>query len=171
MTLLVGAVGWSLFAFGALVHIWHYDRFGDLVSLHFHRSRPLALGVVGAEALLALVIPVAFATGLSALLMAACVLAAALGAGFAAWVGRLVLSGSQLPCACSYSAEPASPWSLARSLATLLVLAFAFAPHSGAATDTATIAVGAALGVALFVVPDALAWPAASRRLREELAA
>ena len=35
MTLLVGAVGWSLFAFGALVHIWHYDRFGDLVSLHF----------------------------------------------------------------------------------------------------------------------------------------
>ena len=169
MTLLVGATGWSLFAFAALVHIVHHRRFQNLVSLHIHHSRSVARGVILAETILAVVIPVAYGLGLTALLGAACILAALLGGGFALWVGRLVLSGSQLPCACSYSAEPASPASLARSLGTLAVVAFAFADHSGAATDLATIAVGAALGVACFTLPDALSWPASSRELHREL--
>lgn len=171
MILLLGAVGWSLFAFGALVHIWHHRRFRDLVSLHFRHSEQLALAVVVAEALLALVIPVAFGLGVDSLLLAACGLAAVLGGGFSIWVGRLVLSGSQLPCACSFSAEPASGWSFLRSLGTLLVLGFVFADHSGAATDLATIAAGTAIGSALFTLPDALAWPATSVALRKELSA
>jgi hypothetical protein len=169
MTLLVGATGWSLFAFAALVHLVHYRRFQNLVSLHLRHSRSVTLGVVLAEAILAIVIPIAYGLGLTALLVAACLLAALLGGGFALWVGRLVLSGSQLTCACSYSAEPAAPASLARSLGTLAVLAFAFADHSGVATDLATIAVGAAVGVACFTLPDALTWPASSRELRQEL--
>ena len=169
MTLLVGSVGWSLFAFGALTHIVHHRRFLNLISLHLRHARPVAFGVVLAESALAIIIPVAWATDMTALLAAACIAAALLGAAFAVWVGRLVLSGSQLPCACSYSSAPASPASLARSLGTLLVLAFAFAEHAGAATNLATVAVGAATGVAIFALPDAIAWPSASRELHQEL--
>ena len=170
MTLLLGAVGWSMFAFGAAFHIWHYGRFEDLISLHFRRARALSRGLVLAEALLAVVIPIAFGFGLSNLLLAASLLAALLGAGFTIWVGRLLATRSPLPCACSYSPQPASMWSLLRSAGTLLVLAFPLADYAGSTENLATIAVGAAIGLALFVLPDTLAWPAAARQMREELA-
>jgi hypothetical protein len=170
MILLLGAIGWSLFAFGAIVHVMHFGRFKELMSLHFRHAASIALGVILLEATLAAAIPVAFAAGQTAVLTVACMLAGVLGAAFAAWVGRLLVTGSHLPCACSFSAEPASIWSLFRSLATLLVIAFAFADHAGAATNLATILAGGALGIAVFTLPDALAWPASSQRLREELA-
>lgn len=169
MTLLIGAVGWSLFAVGALVHLAHHRRFRDLVSLHFRYPGQVAAAIVIVEITIAILIPLAFAADLSILLTAASVAATLLGTAFAIWVARLLLGGSEMPCACSYSAEPASKLSLARSLATLPVLAFAFADHSGAAADTATITAAAALGIAIFTLPDALQWSTDSARLRQEL--
>lgn len=166
MMLLIGAVGWGLLAVGALTHVWHHKRLRVLLGLHFDREVPIAAALTGIEVALGLLIAVALFVDVSAIDTLA-IAAALLGAIFTMWILRLLISRSELPCACSFSATPTSPWSLVRSLGVVLVAALALT--DAATVDSpilvATLAVGAALAAALFVLPDALEWPAASRAL------
>lgn len=171
MTELLAAVGWGLLAFGAVTHVWHHRRLRELLAMHLDRERIPALALTTTEVALALAIPVALLAehGVLQWLAAFAVL---LAAGFVAWVARLLLAGSQLPCACSFSAAPSSMWSLGRSAATLLVGLYLLVDGATPASDEtavgtriATLLVGWAVAGAVFVLPDALAWPEASRAL------
>lgn len=164
---LLAASGWGLFAFGAVTHTWHHRRLRELLAMHIDHERLPAAALTIIELVLAVAIPVAWfadSSLLPALATTACVVALA----FVAWIGRLLLTGSDLPCACSFSAAPTSWWSFARSVWVALVGLFVMAESVealSAATAAATLAVGAALAAAVFVAPEALSWPAASKAL------
>lgn len=168
---LLAAIGWGLLAFGAVTHVWHHRRLRDLLAMHLDRERLPALALTAIEVGLAVALPAALVAEHGALRWFAG-FALVLGVGFVAWVARLLASGSQLPCACSFSAAPPSVWSLARSMATLSVGLYLIvdlttppADDTALGTRVATLLVGWAVAGAVFVLPDALAWPEASRAL------
>jgi len=164
---LLGSVGWGLLAIGAVTHVWHHERLRTLLALHLDKERVPAAALTVSEVALVVAIAWQLLTNGSALPFFA-IAAGVLAAGFMVWIGRLLVTGSQLPCACSFSEAPTTIWSLARSVCVGLIALLAFSDTGGdAATSTlaATMAVGAALASAIFVTPEALTWPAASRAL------
>ena len=165
MIALLGSVGWGLLLCGALTHGWHHQRLRELLALHLDRERVPALALTLLEAVLAIAIPLAWLSE-TAILPALALIAFVLAGGFMIWIGRLLFSGSTLPCACSFSAAPTSWWSFARAGCVALVGLFAFAPApADLGTDVGTLVVGWSLAAAIFVLPEALGWPEASRAL------
>jgi len=164
--LLLGAIGWGLLAIGAITHVWHHRRLRELLAMHLDHERVPALVLTTVEVALAVLLPVAFVV--EAIPLAPIVLvAAALAVGFCTWILRLLITKSELPCACSFADTPTTMWSLGRAVAALSVIALVFADTDGAALTAATFGVGCALAGAIFVLPEALAWPAASSALLE----
>lgn len=168
---LLGAVGWGLLACGAASHLVHYARFRELLALHLDHEKLPAMAIVASELFLVVAIPVGLFLGAGWLTPLA-IAAGLLGLGFVVWIARLLLQDSVLPCACSFSAAPTSQWSLLRASCVLLVVSYAFvatdAP-SASATSIATLAVGLAVAAAIFVMPEALGWPPASKALMQRV--
>ena len=166
---LLGSIGWGLLACGSITHIWHHRRLQDLLAMHFDNERPFAFALTAVEVALTIALPIAFITNhqsLGWLALAASVLAL----GFMVWIARLLITGSDLPCACSFSDTPTTIWSFARSLCVGLVACFALVTTAaidgaGAAEQVATLAVGWGVAAAIFVLPEAVTWPTASKAL------
>lgn len=168
---LLGGVGWGLLACGAITHVWHHRRLRQLIGMHLDRERVPALGLTAIECVLAVALPVALLADHDGLRWAA-LASLVLALGFVAWIARLLATGSALPCACSFSDAPTTGWSLARACCVALVglyLLVDVGPDAVATVETntrvATLAVGWALGAAIFVAPEAISWPRASRAL------
>jgi len=178
MTFVLAAVGWGLFGAGALTHGLHRDRLTDLLTLHVgDRANALSLAVTIAEAAIAAAIVLGVLTGSHALVFVAAAAGAILGLGFSVWVARLWASDSSLPCACSFSSAPTSVWSMTRSALTVLIGLFLVSGPlpdlDGAASTVAGLAAllaGGAIGFALFVLPDAIAWPSYIGDMKERAA-
>ncbi len=158
--LLAGSIGWGLIAIGAITHVWHHERLRDLVGRHLDADRSAALALVVAE------VTITAAVALGVLLDGSWLPLAAIGGGllaigFVIWIARLLATGSELPCACSFSAAPTSVWSLARAMAVLSIsLLWATDPASATVGDrVVALAVGLALAGAIYVLPESLGWP------------
>jgi hypothetical protein len=170
MIALAASIGWGLLACGAITHVWHHRRLRELLAMHLDHERVPALVLTAVEVVLAIALPVAALTGHSSIRLLAA-LAFLLAVGFMIWISRLLLTGSDLPCACSFSSGPTSWWSFGRSCCVGLVGLFAFAnltaatPPLTTAEVLASLAVGWAVASAMFVLPEAIAWPATSRAL------
>lgn len=159
MILLLSSIGWGLFAAGAITHAVHASRLSELLGLHFARAATLAPALIAVEAVIALGLPLAFFAELSAMVAAIAILAFVVAAAFTLWVTRLLLTDSDLPCACSFSSAPTSQWSVVRSAGCLFAALFPLATSVSAAQDIATLLTGGAIALAIFVLPDALSWP------------
>lgn len=164
MIVVLGAIGWGLIAVGALTHLWHHDRLRDLLGRHLDADRASAATLVFVEAVLTVVIAMGVIVDASWLAIVA-LAGAGLGVGFVAWIARLLITGSELPCACSFSSAPTSRWSLARAIAVMAVGALAFADVGALATVDrfAALVVGLGAAAAIYVLPEALGWPEFSR--------
>lgn len=169
MTLLLGSIGWGLFVAGGLTHLVHQDRLRDLLAAHVSRPAGPAYALTALLCAIAVAVPVAVLVGVSWAPTAIAVAGAAIGLGFTAWIARLLLSGSKLPCACSFSSGPTSVWSLVRAASTLLIVFLAFASNVDRADAVATLVTGLSAGVALFVLPEAVTWPDFSRAAVEHM--
>lgn len=162
MILLAVTIGWGLVAFSLIGHLWHHDRLRLLLSRHIDNDRGGAAALTALEIAVVIAVPVSLATGRYATPIA--IAGLLLAVGFGAWVLRLVLSDSTLPCACSYSDAPPSWWSVARAvLVGLIGLIVISEPAESSSLTVATFVVGAAVGAALFLLPDAMSWPTTSR--------
>lgn len=164
---LLGAVGWGLLACGAITHVWHHRRLRQLIGMHLDHERVPAIGLTTLECMLAVALPITLLTDHDALRWVA-LGSLVLALGFVAWIARLLATGSELPCACSFSESPTTGWSLARSCCVALVGLYLLVdadPAAASSTRVATLAVGWALGSAIFVTPEAISWPRASRAL------
>ena len=166
MIALLAAVGWGLLAFGAVTHVWHHKRLRELLARHIDRPVVPAAVLTTVEAGLSVVIPIAFIADAGVLPLLG-VAATVLATGFVFWIARLLASGSDLPCACSFSESPTSGWSLARASIVCLVALFAIvSPNDLTNVEAiATLVAGWAVAAAVFVLPEALSWPDASRAL------
>lgn len=165
----LGWVGWALIAFGAVSHAWHQQRLRDLLSLHLDQSKLAAGALTALEVALAVALPLAYFAQSTPLLRIAAAVATLLAMGFVAWVARLLITSSELPCACSFSQAPTTFWSLGRAICVALVALLAVADEqtfaAAAAEQVAVLLAGAALGAAIFVLPESLSWPPASKAL------
>lgn len=164
MMLLIGAVGWGLLAIGSITHVWHHRRLRELLAMHFDHEAIPALSLTAAELSLAIGLPTAVlvdAVPVLPFVVAACALALV----FCAWITRLLVSNSTLPCACSFSAGPTTVWALGRAAAAVSVLALLEASASDLALTITTFVVGLAFACGIFVLPESTSWPAASRAL------
>ena len=165
---LLGSIGWGLLVFGAITHTWHHRQLRKLLAMHLDHERIPALALTMIEAGLAVAIAIAFLGDFAALTWFA-LAALVLASGFIVWIARLLLSNSELPCACSFSEAPTTVWSLARAVCVALVGLLVFANGASGELDSAervaTLAVGWAVASAIFVLPEALSWPEASRAI------
>lgn len=166
LILALGVAGWGLFLIGAISHLSHFERLIDLLVLHFRSPRPAAIALVAAEVAIAALIPMGLLLGLQPIVRLTALAGAVVGAAFAAWVLRLFLSDSTLPCACSFSSAPTTLWSVIRATGTVAIGLLAFVADQPTTLVLTALAVGAAAGTAGFVLPDALSWPEESQRLR-----
>ncbi len=165
MSLLFGAIGWGLLAIGAALHIVKHERLRHLLGLHLDHERWPAFVLTTLEAALGVALPVAYFLGWSPVSWLA-LGATALGLGFVVWISRLLASDSSLPCACSFSEAPTSVWSLVRALCVCSVIGFVWADAALAgAQAAATLITGLAVAGSIYVLPEALSWPATSRAL------
>ena len=165
--LLLGAMGWGLFTVGAVTHLLDLERLTFLLSSHTVRFAGIAARLlVAVETSLAVAMPVGFFAFGQTLASVVAAAGALLAIGFTVWVLRLIVTKSALPCACSFSSAPPTPWSLARSAATALIGFFALADPGTWSNDLATLLVGGAIGVVIFVAPDAVVWPQWSQEMR-----
>ncbi len=165
MILLLGCIGWGLITFGAITHLMDHERLVELLGMHMAKPRLAANALTAVELAVAIGIPVA-ATGAPALLNWFALGAGALGVVFIVWIARLLMTSSSLPCACSFSSAPTTPWSLGRAV---LVLATAFlflvdeqAVSADAASTAATFLVALGIAGAVYAIPEAVAWPASA---------
>lgn len=169
MILALGAFGWGLLAVGAVSHLVHFDRLVELLALHRREPRPLALALVGVESGVVALTAAALLFDVAVALIVGALVGAVLGLGFTLWVLRLLLTDSGLPCACSFGSGPTTKWSVIRAASTVLIglLALSGIGDDGSVALAATaLVVGAAAGWAGFLLPDAIAWPEESVRLR-----
>jgi len=166
MILLLGSIGWGLFAAGALSHGTHLDRLETLLQSHTERSRAASRLLVATEISLAVAFPLAV-LAVPALLSVVAVVGFVLALGFTAWVLRLKLTGSALPCACSFASTPTTWASVGRAGATMSIGVAAFATPDVLGNDLATLVTGAAAALALYLLPDALAWPQFSTAMKQ----
>lgn len=165
--LAVGTISWGLIGVGAAAHLRHPGHLADLLRVHTQHAAAAARVLTGVETAIAVAVVVGLIGGVSAALQTAAIAGAALGVGFTAWVLRLYLSDSDLPCACSWSTAPTSAWSVARAVAVVPVGLLVFVGEPGGAQAAASLVIGAAAGTIAFLVPEALAWPEESIRLRD----
>ena len=167
---LVGSIGWGLLACGSITHVWHQAQLRRLLAMHLDHERIPALVLTAAEVALAVGVATTYLTDHDSLRWFA-LAAMVLAAGFMAWIARLLVTGSDLPCACSFSEAPTSIWSFARSVCVGLVGVFALlgstaaADSSGTDERVAVLLVGWAVAAAIFVLPEAISWPPASKAL------
>lgn len=165
---LLASIGWGLITIGAITHTWHHRRLQHLIAMHVNRERVPAALLTLIEVALAIAIPVFWLSGTQGLSMLA-IAAAALAIGFVLWIARLLTSDSDLPCACSFSEAPTTIWSLARSLCVVLVVLFVavdpVASGLSSSEAAAVLCTGLAVAAAIFVVPEAISWPAPSRAI------
>ena len=167
---LIGSIGWGLLACGSITHVWHHAQLRRLLAMHLDHERVPALVLTAVEVALTVGVAIAYLTQHGSLRWLA-LLAMLLAGGFMAWIARLLITGSDLPCACSFSEAPTSIWSFARSVCVGLVGLFALLGDVGATDDTslserfATLVVGWAVAAAIFVLPEAISWPEASKAL------
>ena len=169
MITLLACGGWGLFIIGALVHVRHRRRLADLLVLHTRHADALAPVVVALELVISIGLVVTWTIGFRAGTVVLALAGLAIGLGFVGWVSRLLLSDSDLPCACSFSSAPTTIWSLVRSAATLLVGLAALAPDRAAqpgAEFAATLLAGLAVAAAIYVLPESLSWHRETERLR-----
>ncbi len=169
MIQLLGAIGWGLLACGSITHVMHHRRLRQLLAMHFDRERLPAALLTLVEVVLTIALPATLLTQVPSLRWFA-LAALVLAVGFMAWIARLLLTGSELPCACSFSAAPTTIWSFLRSVCVGLVGFYLLVDASAAAvadtsSQVATLAVGWAVASVIFVAPEAFVWPAASRAL------
>lgn len=162
MALLIGAVAWGLITFAAIGHLWHQKRLQQLLAAHTDHERPAAALLTTIEVVLAVATPVALLASDLAITIASGTLAL-LGVGFTVWIARLLATGSDLPCACSFSAGPTSPWSLLRAILLIGALGLVAPVAASTAEAIVTLAVGLAIAGAVYVLPESLSWPEASR--------
>lgn len=174
MILLLGAVGWGLIAMGAITHLWHRGRLADLLAAHLNNEKPAAAALLGIEATLVATIAFAVLTNAPWLPVVA-VAGTVLGIGFSLWITRLLVTGSELPCACSFSAGPTTRWSLLRAVLVIPTALLAWPASSPAIWPTITptiapaaeivtaLAAGLAVASAVYVLPESLGWPAPAR--------
>jgi len=160
MSLLLSSIGWGLFAAGAITHAVHATRLSELLGLHFARAATLAPALIAVEAVIAIGLPIAFFAGATLLVAIVSAIAFVVAAAFTVWVTRLLITDSELPCACSFSSAPTTSWSVLRSAGCLLAALFPLANSVSVSQDIATLLTGAAIALAVFVLPDALSWPA-----------
>lgn len=160
MTIVLGAIGWGLIAIGAVTHVWHHDRLRDLLGRHLDADRPAAAALVTVEVAVTVGVAIGILIDAPWLPIVASV-GTALALGFVAWIGRLLATGSELPCACSFSSDPTSGWSLARALAVvpIVVLTIADIGSIEVADRLAALAVGLGAAASIYVLPEALGWP------------
>jgi len=167
LALAFGTIGWGLIATGTIGHLLHPESLTESLRVHTRHAQASAKVLTLVEAALTAAIAVALLADWGALRVLSAAGGAALGAGFTIWVLRLWLSGSDLPCACSWSSAPTSRWSVLRA-AAVMATALLLVPIDASPTVTATaLLTGGAAGLALFLLPDALAWPEESIRLRD----
>ncbi len=169
MTELLGSIGWGLLAFGAFTHVWHHDRLRALLSMHLDHERLPAVLLTVIEVVLAIAIAVTYLADHQSLQWFS-LAAGVVAIGFVAWIARLLFTGSELPCACSFSEGATTRWSLLRALCVTLVMLFAtVAGTTGSeaqlSEQVATLVVGWAVAAAIFVLPEAITWPDASKAL------
>lgn len=167
IALALGTIGWGLVATGTLGHLRHPEQLTEALRVHTTHARIAGRLLIGAELVITVVVAAALIADSTPLLAIAALAGAVLGLGFTAWVLRLLLSNSDLPCACSFSSAPTSGWSVVRAGAVVSIGLLALGSTATTAETLAALVVGAAMGLALFLVPDALAWPDESMRLRE----
>lgn len=167
MILALATLGWGLFAAGAVSHTLHFGRLVELLSLHHRNPQWFARLLVGTELAIVGLTGLSLLAGVQSALVVSALCGALLGLAFTGWVLRLLLSGSTLPCACSFSAGPTTRWSVARAAGTMLVALLVLVPPTASQSEIITaLVVGAAAGWAGFLLPDALSWPDESIRLR-----
>lgn len=169
MIALLGSIGWGLLACGSITHVWHHQRLRALLAMHLNHERIPAAVLTIVEIVLTVGIAGTFLGNIQTLRWFS-LIALALAIGFIAWTGRLLVTDSELPCACSFSDAPATIWTLGRSISVALVGLLALAGGSRlAAIETderiGVLAVGWALASAIYILPEALSWPDASRAL------
>ena len=164
MIIVLGAVGWGLIAIGALTHGWHHDRLRELLGRHLDADRPAAASLLTFELVVTIGVAIAVISD-APWLPAIALVGTALALGFVAWIARLLLTGSQLPCACSFSAAPTSVWSLGRAVAVVCIALLAVADVASVDTADRVVALIVGLGVAaaIYVLPEALGWPEFSK--------
>lgn len=171
LLVLLGSIGWGLLACGAITHVWHHRRLRGLLAMHLDHERVPAALLTLVEVVLVVGIAASIRGGSQAIMVGLAIAATLLALVFVFWIGRLLVTGSELPCACSFSDAPTTWWSFARAVGVALVASFTFVNLSdyGSATTTAntaaTVAVGWAVGAAIFVLPEAISWPTASKAL------
>jgi len=167
---LIGSIGWGLLACGTITHVWHHAQLRRLLAMHFDHERIPAAILTSVETVLTVGVATTYLTQ-HGLLRWFALSAMVLAVGFMAWIARLLLTKSDLPCACSFSEGPTSIWSFARSVCVGLVGVFALVagPDRLDATTlgerVAILAVGCAVASAIFVLPEAITWPPASKAL------
>lgn len=165
----VALIGWGLITFGAVTHIWHYDNLRRLLAMHVAKPDAAAAMLVATETAVAMAIPVGM-FGSSTFRVTGSATGVVLGVAFTVWIARLLITGSDLPCACSFSDAPTTIWSLARAACViasglpLLVSGAHIAALDAAETFTAH-AVGLAVAGAIYTLPEAVSWPRASTAL------
>lgn len=176
LALVVAFVGWSLLAVGATSHLFHFPTLVEQLAAHVspdkqrstreRRARMLARYLVATEVALSVGVALSWMLGLRSLVIVVAGAAALLGAGFCLWLIRLITSGSDLPCACTTSGRPPTWWSLARSIPVMGTALFPLLDTTPSLLDISLTALAAfAIGLALFVLPDAMTWPRFSREL------
>lgn len=171
MIALVGSIGWGLLALGAVTHVWHHRRLRSLLAMHLNHERVPAVALTAVEVVLAIVVPIGFLNA-SAWLPWVAATATVVAAGFVGWITRLLLASSSLPCACSFSDAPTTVWSLGRACCVMLVAAFALtSSDAGVLVDVATLATGLGCAAGIFVLPEAVAWPAPSKAIMARVGA
>lgn len=175
MTLALAVVAWGTLATAAWTHAREPRRFGDLLAMHIGdaaRAQWAARLTIGTEVVVVLAATVGYFGSLRWLLVASAAAGFVLGVGYVVWVSRLVLNDSGLPCACSFSTAPPSWWSVGRAAVICGFGFFAVAPtvaEVGVATGVGFFVAGAALGTALYALPEALTWPAAALALKHQV--
>lgn len=170
LLVLLGSIGWGLLACGAVTHVWHHARLRSLLARHLDHERLPALALTTVEAILVLGVMLAVRNSALGLIVAS-LASTVVAVGFLLWILRLIVTGSDLPCACSFSDAPTTWWSFARAGCVALVACFAlvdqqaYVSSSTSGETVATMLVGWAVAGAIFVLPEALHWPEPSRAL------
>lgn len=173
-------VGLLLPLVGAIFHLRHFPTLVDQLSLHLagrfsrmrreRRASQLATLLVLVEALLPAVAVTGWVLGNQPMMVVGALGTAALGLSFVIWLLQLLASGSELPCACSSTSAPPTPWSLLRAvpiLAAASLMSSSTFEELSATTSAVAVLGSMSVAVAVFVLPDAMQWPDSSRSALE----
>lgn len=170
MLALIAAVGLGAISAGIISHIRHPEPLRELLSRATRHSTALAICVILAETVLALsALAALFSAPTSGWIGVVGWAGLVFGLAFTGWVSALFLTGSTLGCGCSFSDAALNKWSVLRSLSICSLAALIAIPAdpqidiSFSAGYIAQVLAGFALGVVLYVIPEAFSWPQAAK--------